>query len=29
MYGRVFLDRLGEVAEHNESNNFKEKTLPD
>ena len=28
MYVRVFLDRWGEVAELNESNNFKEKTLP-
>jgi hypothetical protein len=29
IYGRVFLDRFGEIAELNESNNFKEKTLPD
>lgn len=29
MYVRVFLDRFSEVAELNESNNFKEKTLPD
>lgn len=29
LYVRVFLDRFDEVAELNESNNFKEKTLPD
>lgn len=29
LYVRVFLDRFNEVAELNESNNFKEKTLPD
>lgn len=29
MYVRVFLDRFNEVAELNESNNFKEKTLPE
>lgn len=28
MYVRVFLDRWAEVAELNEGNNFKEKTLP-
>ncbi len=28
MYVRVFLDRFNEVSELNESNNFKEKTLP-
>jgi hypothetical protein len=29
MYVRVFLDRFSEVAELDESNNFKEKTLPE
>lgn len=29
MYVRVFLDRFNEIAELNESNNFKEKTLPE